>query len=458
MPILEYSGDTRSIAEIVAAMPPEQRLEVLSGFDADVLSQLTHNWDFWGRPKQQEPGLLPSGRPYFCWMLLAGRGFGKTATGAQWVKRRVLAARERKQPIRIALIAETAADARDVMIEGDSGIIAESDPDFMPIYQSSKRKVTWPDGSVAHTFSGEEPGQLRGPQFHYAWVDELAKYLYPDDTWDNLEFGLRLGDTPQVCVTTTPRPIPIVVAIHDDPMNVVTVGSSYENIGNLAPSYINRVLKKYEGTRLGEQELHAKILRDVPGALWTMDMLTECRIPLGELPSSIVRTTISVDPAVSTSEKANETGIIVISRAENGHAFVRKDASGEFTASEWAKVAIRQYRNFEASRMVGEANNGGDLVESNVKAHDKSIHFRKVWAVKSKGQRAEPIAALYEQGKIHHVGQFPDLESQMMLITREEYFGAGSPDRLDALVWGASDVMFGAQASHNPQDYATSRF
>ncbi len=452
MPVLEYSGDNRSVAEIVAELEPDERREVLQKLTPAQQSKLRFDWNFWGRPKQQEPTV-----PYFCWLLLAGRGFGKTHTGAQWIKRRVHAARDAGKPVRLALVAETAADVRDVMVNGPSGIIASSDPDFMPVYQPSRRRIYWPDGSEAFTFSGDEPGQLRGPNFDGAWVDELAKYTYPDETWDNLEFGLRLGDNPQVVVTTTPRPIPIVVTLYEDPQTVVTTGSSYENIGNLAATFIQRVLKKYEGTRLGRQELHAEILRDVPGALWTIDMLTRTRCRLGDLPTDMIRYSVSVDPATSSTDKSNETGICVVGKGANGHGFLFHDGSGVLTSSQWAKRANGLYHRWRATRILGEANNGGDLVEANVKAHDNSVHFRKVWAVKSKGNRAEPIAGFYEQDRIHHVGYFPEIEQQMILITRDEYLGPGSPDRLDSVVWGMHDIMYGSQNSYNIDDYATSK-
>lgn len=447
MPVLARPADTRSIAEQVAALSEEERQEIIGKLTPEQLSDLQYDWNFWGRPTQHEPKV-----PYFCWLCLAGRGWGKTDTGAHWVIEKVEAARRAKKPIRIALVAETAADARDVMVEGESGIMAASHPDFMPVYQPTRRRLIWPDGSIAMTFSGDEPGQLRGPQFHYAWVDELAKYTYPDDTWDNLEFGLRLGDNPQVIVTTTPRPIPIVINLYDDPMTVVTTGSSYENISNLAPKYIQRVIHKYEGTRLGQQELHAQILRDVPGALWSIGLIGATRVRPENVPE-IVRFVVAVDPAVSSTDDSNETGIIVIGKGVNGHGYVFKDASGVLSSYAWARTACKEYEHWKAGRIIGEVNNGGDLVRVNVHNYDPNVKFRAITATKSKGKRAEPIAGLYEQGKMHHVGYFPDLETQMTLITVDEYLGPGSPDRLDALVWGAHDIMLGAQTSYDSRDY-----
>lgn len=452
MPVLQYGPETRSVAEILAESSTEEREAALGALTPEQLHELQYDWTFWGRPKQQEPTV-----PYFCWLLLAGRGFGKTKTGAKWVDRRIKKARDTRRPIRIALVAETAADVRDVMVEGESGILASSRPDFMPIYQPSRRRIVWPDGSIAQTFSGDEPGQLRGPQFDYAWVDELAKYTYPDETWDNLEFALRLGTNPQVCVTTTPRPIPIVMTLFEDPMTVVTSGSSYENIGNLAPSYISRVIDRYEGTRLGRQELHAEILRDVPGALWTRELIESTRCRYGDLPSDMVRFTVSVDPAASSSEASNETGIMVVALGQNGHGFLFHDGSDVLSASAWARRSIALYHRWHATRLVGESNNGGDLVGQNIRSHDESVIFRKVWAVESKGRRAQPIASYYEQDKFHHVGHFPHVEQQMVLMTVDEYLGPGSPDRLDALVWGATDIMQHSHVSYDAKDYATSK-
>ena len=447
MPVLARPDDIRSTAEKVAALSEAERREIISHLSPKQQEDLQYDWGFWGRPTQQEPQ-----QPYFCWLCLAGRGWGKTDTGAHWVVKKVKQARDAKKKIRIALVAETAADARDVMVEGPAGIMAASPPDFMPIYQPTRRRLIWPDGSIAITFSGDEPGQLRGPEFHYAWVDELAKYTYPDETWDNLELGLRMGDEPQVIVTTTPRPIPIVIGLYDDPMTIVTTGSSYENISNLAPKYIRRIIHKYEGTRLGRQELYAEILRDVPGALWSQDLINATRVRPDAVPD-IVRYTIAVDPAVSSTEDSNETGIMVLGRGANGDGYLFKDASGEHSTARWAREAVFQYNHWKATRIVGEINNGGDLVRVNIHSVDPNVHYRPVTATKSKGNRAEPIAGLYEQGRMHHVGYFPDLESQMTLITRDEYLGPGSPDRLDALVWGAHDIMYASSTSYDASQY-----
>jgi phage terminase large subunit-like protein len=305
--------------------------------------------------------------------------------------------------------------------------------------------MTWPTGGhFAILFSGDTPDQLRGPQFHKAWVDELAKYQYPQEAWDNLEFGLRLGNHPQVVVTTTPRPIPIIKNLLEDDDVVLTRGSSYENIANLAPTFIRRVLKRYEGTRVGRQELHAELLTDVPGALWTYDLLEQHRVKA--LPE-MVRIIVAVDPAVTSMENSDETGIIVCGKGVDNHGYVLRDYSRRVSPNMWAKAAVSAYHEWEADRIIAETNNGGDLVEATIRTVDPKVSFKKVQAARGKVPRAEPVAALYEQGKIHHYGQFAVLEDQQTSYTADGYMrqgridGSTSPDRLDALVWGMTELM-----------------
>lgn len=280
------------------------------------------------------------------------------------------------------------------------------------------------------------------PASHKAWVDELAKYKYPQEAWDNLEFGLRLGDHPQVVITTTPRPIPIIQQLVRDDMVVVTKGTSYENLSNLAPQFITRVIRKYEGTRVGRQELLAEILADVPGALWTratLDAGRRATVP------EMVRIVVGVDPAATSTEDSNETGIIVCGKDAKGEAWVFDDASLSGTPDQWAKAAVAAYRRHHADRIVPERNNGGEMVENTIRTVDRTVSTRTVWASHGKGRRAEPIAALYEQGKVHHVGNLARLEDQMVMLTPDEYLGPRSPDRADALVWALSDLMLSSE-------------
>lgn len=445
---LRLAQDDVSIAELVAETPDAEWREAVSALSEDDAAELLYSWAFWGRPKQQTP---PD--PWFCWLLLSGRGFGKTRTGAEWVRAQAERAAETGQPIRIALVAETAADARDVLIQGDSGLLSISRPAFMPKYEASKRRLTWPDGTTATLFSGEEPDQLRGPQFHKAWLDELAKYQYAQETWDNLELGLRLGDNPQVVVTTTPRPIPIIRRLLADPHVVTTRGTTYENLANLAPTFISRVVSRYEGTRTGRQELHAEVLLDTPGALWTSHMIETTRIERSRAPS-FVRTVVGVDPSVTSfdaiDEHTNECGIVVVAEGVDGHVYVLADRSGQLSPDQWARRVLMSYYNASADRIVAEANNGGDMVRLTLHTVDRNAAVRMVHAQRAKKARAEPVAALYEQGRVHHVGLFPALEDQMTTWTPED----DSPDRLDALVWAITDLKL---RRHEPEPLPPTR-
>lgn len=439
-----------SRAEILASLGPEERKAFFADLQQEALLELEHDWNFWGRPKQQEPD-----RPYSCWMILAGRGWGKTQTGVHWIEKKIRQRKKSKRkPLRMALVAETAADARDVLVEGDSGILNTIHPSLRPVYKPSKRTLVFPDGDQAWTFSGDEPGQLRGPQFDVAWVDELAKYKYPDETIDNLEFGLRLGINPQYLVTTTPRPIKIIRQILADPDTVVTRGSTYENIGNLAPKFIKRVVKKYEGTRLGRQELHAHVLDDVPNSLWTRDLLDQTRVH--KVPA-LRRIIVAVDPTVSenadveTSE-SDECGIMVGGVDERDHGYLIEDLSDILSPEEWARRTVDAFHEYKADSVVGEVNNGGDLVRINIHVVDKSVPFRKVTASRAKHVRAEPISTAHEQKRIHLVGNFAKLEDQLCMYTSKGYVGGDSPDRGDAFVWLFSALLLSHSSVDNDSD------
>lgn len=444
----------RSPAEKLAALPKAERDKILIDMGPEAAARLLHDWNFWARPEQHEPEAFVSGDK-FGWMIMAGRGSGKTRTGAETVKGRVESKpKGHREHSRIALVAETAADARDVMVEGESGILAISDPKFMPVYLPSRRLVKWPCGCRAMTYSGEEPDQLRGPQHDFAWVDELAKYKYPEETMDNLELGLRLGEIPQVLITTTPRPIKVVREIMQDNQFVVTTDSSYSNIQNLAPSFIERVIKKYEGTRRGRQELHAEVLDDVEGALWTRSRIERNRVRVSP---ALIRIVVAIDPSVSDSEESDEVGIVVCGMAPhrdgNMHGYCLDDLSGIFTIDQWAQRAVKAFDTYEADVIVGEVNNGGDLVEKVIHTVRATLPFRKVWASRGKAVRAEPISALDEQGKIHHVGMFAELEDQLCNFTPDGYIGGGSPDRADAYVWGFTELMLQRQGDFDSKNY-----
>jgi len=356
--------------------------------------------------------------------------------------------------LHLGLVAPTADDCKKIMLsagrestEGASGILAISPPDFRPLYEASKRTLTWPNGTVATLYSADEPDRLRGPQHHCLWVDEIAAWSKLKDAWDMLMFGLRLGRRPRACITTTPRPVQVLKDLIADHRTVVTSGSTYDNRENLAPDFFAAVIDKYEGTRLGRQEIWAEVLDDHPGALWKLGQIETDRLVSAP---DLDRVVVAVDPATTSKPSSNETGIIVAGVGMCSckgrparHGFVLGDSSGRYTPAAWAKETIALYRKAMADRVVGEANNGGDLVESNIRTADPSVSYRSVHASRGKATRAEPVAALYEQGKIHHVGVFPHLEDQ--LTTWDPRAGAPSPDRLDSLVWAFTELIVDAR-------------
>ena len=341
---------------------------------------------------------------------------------------------------RIALVAETAADARRVMVEGESGILAISPPDFMPEYSPANRMMTWPNGSMAFTYNATQPDQLRGPQHHFAWCDELAKWQYMQDSWDQLQFGLRLGKKPQQVVTTTPRPLPLIRKLMNDPNTYVTKGRTYDNADNLAAPFLRQIEDRYGGTRLGRQELEGEVLEDIPGALWQRSTIDENR--RREAPVELQRIVVAVDPSTSSEEGSDETGIVCVGIAKDDDGYTRgyvlADRSLRGAPDEWAKAAVALYREFEADKIVAEKNQGGEMVEAVIKAVDRNVSVALVHATRGKLVRAEPISALYEQKRVHHVGRFDELEDQMCIFSADYDRNNGSPDRMDALVWGLS--------------------
>jgi predicted phage terminase large subunit-like protein len=411
-----------------------------NSFAAQLADALENSWPAVARPNQ----LRPPGDWWQIWLLLAGRGFGKTRTLAEWVCDQAASG----QASRIALVAATAADARDVLVEGESGILAVAPPWCRPIYEPSKRRLTWPNGVIATTFSAEEPDRLRGPQHDAAVCDELASCSRPE-TWDMLQFGLRLGRKPRCLIATTPRPTKLLRELlaregHDV---VVTRGSSYDNKANLAPAFFAQIVKKYEGTRLGRQELNAELLEDTPGALWSQGLIDGTRISAAP---ELTRIVVAVDPAATSGEDADETGVVVVGQDKDGQGYVLADCSGRYTPIEWARIAISAYRTHHADRIVAERNNGGDMVEATLRMVDQNVPVTTVWASRGKVTRAEPISALYEQGRMHHVGTFPQLEDQMTNFTSDfDREAAGySPDRLDAMVWAATELLVEPMASY----------
>jgi phage terminase large subunit-like protein len=421
---------SKSVAEILADLDAQ-----MPGFSAEVVAGLSeaerfaamYDWSVWRRPKQATPG-----GDWRVWLILAGRGFGKTRTGAEFVREQVISGKVG----RVALVGATAADVRDTMIEGESGLLAVFPPEERPRYEPSKRRVTFHNGATASAFSADEPDRLRGPNHDLAWADELAAWRYVD-AWDQLMLGLRLGDHPRVVVTTTPRPTELIrrLARSDDGTVHVTTGSTYENSANLAPDFIAEMRRRYEGTRLGRQELEAQILDDVEGALWDRAVIDETRVT--NTPP-LRRIVVAIDPAVTSGEKSDETGIVVAGVAQNGEAYVLDDRTMRASPSDWASAAIAAYHRHNADMIVAEANQGGDLVESVLRAVDPRVPIHLVRASRGKRTRAEPVAAIYEQRRAHHVGFFPELEDQLCSWVPDI---GSSPDRLDALVWALTDLI-----------------
>jgi phage terminase large subunit-like protein len=422
------------VAETLADCGEAGVRRVLASLTDAEVDALRHTWSFWARPKQ----LLPPG-DWRVALYLAGRGWGKTRVGAQAITQWV----EKGKARRIALVAPTAGDARDVVVEGESGLLAVAPPWLRPTYESSKRRVTWPNGAIATLYTADEPNRLRGPQHDAAWCDELAAWRYPE-AWDMLMFGLRLGSDPRVVVTTTPRPTAIVKAliaramVSETDVRVVR-GATHENRGNLPRSFFEQIVAQYEGTRLGRQELYAEILDDNPGALWTQALIDSARVTR---PPVLKRVVVGVDPAVSADEHSDETGIVVVGLGDDGHGYVLDDVSGIYTPSQWARTVARVYAAHEADRVIAEVNQGGDLVEANLRACDATMAYTAVRATRGKAVRAEPVAALYERGRVHHVGNLARLEDQM--CGWDPTTAERSPDRVDALVWAVTSLMLGA--------------
>ena len=398
-------------------------------------------WRARARPNQ----ITPDG-DWLTWVILAGRGWGKTRTGAEDAAWSGMA----NPGWRIAVVAPTAADARDTCIEGDSGLLNVLPREAVQTWNRSLGELILINGTRYKAFSADEPERLRGPQHHRAWADELAAWRYPE-AWDQLMFGLRLGDHPQAVVTTTPKPTPLVKALVAAKTSHVTRGSTFDNAANLAPSALQMLKEKYEGTRLGRQELEAEILGDLPGALWSLATLDAYR--LREAPQ-MGRIVVAVDPAVTATEASDEHGIIVAGLADQ-RGVVLEDASLSGSPNEWARRAVSLYRSWNADAIVIEVNQGGDMVAHTIRTIDPNVKIKEVRASRGKHVRAEPIAALYEQGRVAHVGSFPELEAQMTQMTTNGFEGEGSPDRVDALVWAMTELFPGmTERAPDPARYA----
>ena len=424
----------------LASATPEVIDAFLSGLGNETLLALPWLFEFWALPHQ-----MPPEGAWKTWVIMGGRGAGKTRAGAEWVRSMVEGARpsDPGRARRVALVGETVDQVREVMIMGDSGILACSPPDRRPEWNATRRMLSWPNGATAQVFSAHDPDSLRGPQFDAAWVDELAKWKKGQETWDQLQFALRLGGNPQQVVTTTPQSVPVLKAILKNPSTVMTHAPTEANRAYLAASFMEEVQTRYGGTRLGEQELQGRLIEDADGALWTTAMLEAAR---DEDTGEFSRIVVAVDPPVSGKATSDECGIVVVGVVTEGaprdwRAVVLEDATVRGTALTWAEAAVRAYHAHGADRLVAEVNQGGELVERMIRQVDPLISYRAVNASKGKIIRAEPVAALYEQGRVLHRRGLAALEEQMCLMTASGYRGKGSPDRVDALVWALTEAM-----------------
>ncbi len=421
-------------------------VDALEDWPGGYLSQVLHDWEVWARDDQ-----LPTvdadclQQAWRTWLILGGRGAGKTRAGAEWVRAAALG----KQPFarqpapRIALIGETMQDVRSVMVEGVSGLLAIHPDGERPVFEPSKSQLTWPNGSVAHLYSAETPDSLRGPQFSAAWCDEIAKWRHAEETWDMLQFALRLGDELRAVVTTTPRPVPILSQLLNADTTIVSRSRTADNQANLAPAFIEELERRYGGTQLGRQELDGEIIKALQGALWRADWIAAGRV--SEAPA-LQRIVVAVDPPVTANTNSDACGIVIAGLGSDNRCYVLADRTlaGRAPAT-WARAAVAAYYDFEADRIVAEVNQGGDLVENVIRQIDADVPISKVRASRGKWVRAEPVAALYAEGRVAHVGELRDLEQQMLAFGVNGRAGRGSPDRVDAMVWAVTELMLSSR-------------
>lgn len=442
----------RSGADWLCSATPAEVDEFLGGLSSNALMALPWMFEFWALPHQ-----LPPEGVWKTWVILGGRGAGKTRAGSEWVRSEVEGAgpMDPGRSRRVALVGETVDQVREVMIMGESGILACSPPDRRPEWQATRKQLVWPNGAVAQVFSAHDPNSLRGPQFDAAWVDELAKWKKAEATWDQLQFGLRLGKNPRQVVTTTPQNVGVLKDILRNPSTVMTHAPTDANRAYLAASFLDEVRRRYAGTRHGAQELDGLLIEDVEGALWTTAMLEAGRLEAAPRLSRIV---VAVDPPVTGHGKSDECGIVVVGAVtegppQNWRAVVLEDASVSGASPEqWARAAIAAMERHKADRLVAEVNQGGDLVEGVIRQIDPLVPYRGVRASRGKGIRAEPVSALYEQGRVSHLRGLQKLEDQMCQMTAQGFLGKGSPDRLDALVWALTDLIVEpSEKFRNPQ-------
>jgi phage terminase large subunit-like protein len=424
-------------------MSSGQLPETLAELTPEDIAFLATDWQVWARDDQLPPITTPAGDPWRVWLILGGRGAGKTRAGAEWVRAKALGLPPfANQPCaRIALVGETLGDVRHVMIEGVSGLLSIHADHERPRFEPSKMQLTWPNGAIAQMFGGDNPQSLRGPQFDAAWVDEIAKWREPDHGFDMLQFSLRLGDFPQMVATTTPRALPLLKKLLADPSTVVTRSRTSDNANNLAPTFVSEMSRRYAGTALARQELDGEIVDTRAGALWRRDWIDAHRVEhIPELQSIVV----AVDPPVTATASSDACGIVVAGLGPDGRAYIISDRTIQGREPNiWARATIAAYKDFMADRVVAEINQGGDLVVSVLRQVDAGVAVQKVRATRGKWLRAEPVAALYAEGRVSHVGSFPQLEDQMCAFGADGLSAGRSPDRLDALVWALTSLLLG---------------
>lgn len=454
-------------ADLLRSLSDEETLELIDSMTVDEVEEFLHDWSVWARPKQLEPSQKP--KPWNSWFINAGRGFGKTRAGVEWVRMQV-----KKGAKRGAAVAATNSDIERVMIKGESGFLAncwKGDKTVrgvklgFPEWSPSKRTLTWENGATVQFFSAEEPERLRGPQFEFAWCDELAAWNKDQDTWDMLQFCLRLGKHPRTCITTTPKPTVLVRKLLKQETTHLTMGSTFDNAANLADTYLEAVKNQYEGTRLGRQELYAEVLMENEGALWTGQMIDDSRVYIDTredsnsygmvldqdgTPVEFGKIVISLDPAVTSNVESDNTGIIVAGldmnheKPEDYVAYVLEDHTFKGLPEQWAQKAIDLYHKWNANSIVYEKNQGGDLIPTLIKTIDSEVPLKGVFASNAKIARAEPISLLYEKGKVKHVGNPQEGDSlnelEIQMTTYEPMGKFKSPDRYDAMVWAITEL------------------
>lgn len=405
----------------------EEFRKSLAEASAAVQAQARYRWDVWARPNQLEPE-----GDHRYWLVLAGRGFGKTRAGVEWVRDQI----ENGRSSRAIVIAPTSADCRDTIVDGPSGFLNVCPPWNRPLYEPSKRRLTWDNGAIVSLYSAEEPDRLRGVNCDLMLADELAAWTH-SETWDMAMFALRIGANPRAMITTTPRPTRLIKNLVENPSTAVTRGSTYDNKANLAPQFLDAILTKYDGTRMGRQEIYAEVLEDVEGAILTLEQLISLRVEKADDPQRIV---VGVDPAISTGENADNTGIVVSSRGKDGHLYALADRSCRLGPAGWARRVVETFHEFKADLIVAEQNQGGAMVEHTIRSLDADVPIKLVHATRGKHVRAEPILAMFEQGKAHTMAGMDELESQLAAFTPEGYESDGSPDSADAFIWASTEL------------------